>query len=55
MTIAFRVFSSTSSNLTAGFTAEQSPAVPEPTALLLVGTGITGIAAKLPRRRKTTN
>jgi len=40
-------------NLTAGFTGEQTPSVPEPATLLLLGTGITGIAGKLRRRRKT--
>lgn len=39
-------------NLTAGFTGEQHAAVPEPTTLLLLGTGITGIAAKLRRRKR---
>jgi hypothetical protein len=38
-------------NFTAGFTGQQSP-VPEPAALLLLGTGLTGIAAKLRSRRK---
>jgi hypothetical protein len=38
-------------NLTAGTTGQQT-AVPEPATLLLLGTGLTGIAAKLRKRRK---
>jgi hypothetical protein len=38
--------------LTAGITGEQAPAVPEPATLLLLGSGISGIAIKLRRRRK---
>ena len=41
-----------SANLTAGFTGQQAPAIPEPATLLLLGSGITGIAVKLRRRRK---
>ena len=41
-----------SAHLTAGFTGQQAPAVPEPATLLLLGTGIAGVAAKLRSRRK---
>jgi len=37
--------------LTAGTTGQQS-AIPEPATLLLLGTGLTGIAAKMRKRRK---
>jgi len=40
--------------LTAGTTGQQN-AIPEPATLLLLGTGLTGIAAKLRKRRKDRN
>jgi hypothetical protein len=41
-----------SANLTAGITGSQSP-IPEPTTLLLLGTGLTGVATKLRQRNRT--
>ena len=38
-------------NLTAGFTGQQA-VIPEPTTLFLLGSGITGIAVKLRRRKR---
>jgi len=46
------VESGQAANLTAGTTGQQSQAIPEPATLLLLGTGLTGIAAKLRKRRK---
>ena len=46
------VQSGQSANLTAGFTGQQLTAVPEPATLLLLGTGLTGFAARLRKRKK---
>jgi len=44
------VESGQTANVTAGTTGNQQP-IPEPATLLLLGTGLTGIAAKLRKRR----
>jgi len=41
-----------SAQITAGITGNQSP-IPEPTTLLLLGTGLTGVATKLRQRSRT--
>src|SRR5437016_7750703 len=41
-----------SAQITAGITGNQSP-IPEPTTLLLLGTGLTGVATKLRQRGRT--
>lgn len=48
------VESGQSVNLTAGTTGQQQTAIPEPATLLLLGTGLTGIAAKMRKRGKAS-
>jgi PEP-CTERM motif-containing protein len=49
------VQSGQAANLTAGFTGSQETAIPEPATLFLLGTGLTGAAARWRKRRKTAS
>ena len=42
-----------SANLTAGFTGSQDTTVPEPATLILLGTGLAGVASRLRKRRRS--
>ena len=48
------VESGQAANLTAGTTGQQQASIPEPATLLLLGTGLSGIAAKMRKRSKTS-
>ena len=46
------VQSGDTANLTAGLTGNQTSAVPEPATMILLGTGLAGVAARIRKRRK---
>ncbi|HEV2799423.1 MAG TPA: PEP-CTERM sorting domain-containing protein [Pyrinomonadaceae bacterium] len=46
------VQSGDTANLTAGLTGNQNAPIPEPATMLLLGTGLAGVAARIRKRRK---